>query len=247
MEEQLLEKIAENTNSKSSRNIVVSGRNNPIITTFKAPILLDKKKKYEIALTNLDTYYSFPNIDLTNNSFKYQNSKGKWKNITIETGSYEIAGIRKEIHNQVDDKKDIDIKPNRATLKCMLIVRNGCTVDFNVENSLATVLGFNKQKYKAGSHNGEHLVNIMQVNTIMVNLDIVTNSYIKGVLAPVIYNFFPDVSPGVKIIQSPTNFVYLPITVDTINCMRVWLTDQDHHPLNFRGEQLTIRFHLRDC
>ena len=70
MEEQLLEKIAENTNSKSSRNIVVSGSNNTIITTFKAPILLDKKKKYEIALTNLDTFYSFPNIDLTNNSFK---------------------------------------------------------------------------------------------------------------------------------------------------------------------------------
>ena len=87
----------------------------------------------------------------------------------------------------------------------------------------------------------------MQVNTIMVNLDIVTNSYINGTTAPVIYNFFPNVSPGVKIFQSPINLVYLPITVDTINRIKVRLTDQNHTPLDFRGEELTIRFHLREC
>ena len=55
MEAELLEQLIKNTQSKSNMNLVVSGKENPITTTFKAPILLDKTRKYEIALTNLDT------------------------------------------------------------------------------------------------------------------------------------------------------------------------------------------------
>ena len=167
--------------------------------------------------------------------------------IILETGSYEISGIQKEIRKQIDGKEDIEVKANRATLKCKLFIRKGCKVNFNVNNSLASVLGFNTKEYGPGEHFVENIVNIMQVNTIMVNLDIVTNSYINGTIAPVIYNFFPNVSPGVKIVQSPINLVYLPITVDTINRIKVWLTDQNHTPLDFRGEELTIRFHPREC
>ena len=38
---------------------------------FKPPIQLDIKKDYEVALINLETYYSFPNIDRSNNCFSY--------------------------------------------------------------------------------------------------------------------------------------------------------------------------------
>ena len=247
METELLEQLIKNTQSKSNMNLVVSGKENPITTTFKAPILLDKSRKYEIALTNLDTYYSFPNINNTNNQFQYKNARWQTKMIILETGSYEISGIQKEICKKIDGKEDIELKANRATLKCKLFIRKGCKVNFNVNNSLASVLGFDTKEYGSGEHFGENIVNIMQVNTIMVNLDIVTNSYINGTIAPVIYNFFPNVSPGVKIVQSPINLVYLPITVDTINRIKVWLTDQNHTPLDFRGEELTIRFHLREC
>ena len=42
MEEQLLKEIKRNTRSKATINLVVSGKENPITTIFKAPILLDK-------------------------------------------------------------------------------------------------------------------------------------------------------------------------------------------------------------
>ena len=37
---------------------------------------LDREKEYEIALVNLETYYSFPNIDETNNVFVYSPDNG---------------------------------------------------------------------------------------------------------------------------------------------------------------------------
>ncbi len=97
--------------------------------------MLDKTRKYEIALTNLDTYYSFPNINKTNNQFQYKNARGQTKMIMLETGSYGISGIQKEIRKQIDGKEDIELKANRATLKCKLFIRKGCKVNFNVNNS----------------------------------------------------------------------------------------------------------------
>ena len=80
----------------------------------------------------------------------------------------------------------------------------------------------------------------------MVNVDIISGSYVNGSVKNTIYSFFPNVSPGYKIIETPVNLVYLPITLDTIHSLGVSLTDQNGKLLNLRGENLTIRFHIRE-
>ena len=57
----------------------------------KPPIQLDKKKDYEIALTNLETYYSFSNIGNSNNCFTYTpGANALWYNIIIPEGSFHV-------------------------------------------------------------------------------------------------------------------------------------------------------------
>ena len=91
MEVKLLEKIAANTSHKTSFQIVVSGNESDFNTMFSPNIELAKDRVYEIALVNLETYYSFPNIDEMNNIFVYspdngnswvkkKNSRGKLQN-----------------------------------------------------------------------------------------------------------------------------------------------------------------------
>ena len=58
--------------------------------------------------------------------------------------------------------------------------------------------------------------------------------------------FFPDAAPGQKILEAPRDLIYLPVTVDVISALSVWLTDQHGELLELRGEALTIRFHLRE-
>ena len=67
----LLKQIVDNTEPKISFSIVVSDNKTRFKTWFKPPIQLDKKRDYEIALINLQTYYSFQNIDRSNNCFSY--------------------------------------------------------------------------------------------------------------------------------------------------------------------------------
>ena len=59
-------------------------------------------------------------------------------------------------------------------------------------------------------------------------------------------SFFQKSVPD-KIIESPVNLVYLPITMDTIDSLEVSITDQDDHLLNLRNEKLMIRFHIREA
>ena len=76
---QLLKQIVNNTSFK---------------TWFKLPNQLDKRKDSEIALINLETYYSFPNIDC----FTYTpGANALWYNIIIPEGSYHVEDINEFI------------------------------------------------------------------------------------------------------------------------------------------------------
>jgi len=69
--EQLLEKIEKNTSPKTSTQIVVSENSTKIKMTFNPLLELDRTRKYEMALVNLETYYNFPNLSDENNVFRY--------------------------------------------------------------------------------------------------------------------------------------------------------------------------------
>ena len=122
-----------------------------------------------------------------------------------------------------------------------------CKVSFDVLNSLSSVLGFKQDiVYGVGCHASEKLVNIMSVNSILVHCYIIHSSYMRGQQAPVVYNFFRNAASGQKILEAPHNLIYLPVTVDVISTLSVWLTDQDEEHVDLRGQKLTIRFHLRE-
>ena len=254
---ELLKKIAKNTDHKTSFQIIVSGNESSFSTRFNPNIELDRDKVYEIALVNLETYYSFPNIDENNNVFVYSYDNGNsWEKIKIPVGSYEIYDLNNTIHfemekrghyDEINNENYINISANSNTLKSVLIIEQGYQVDFNHKNSLAKVLGFTGTKYEEGFHESENVVNILTINSILVNIDMISGSYVNGATKNTIYSFFPKVSPGYKIIESPVNLVYLPLILDTIDNLNVSLTDQDDHLLNLRNEKLTIRFHIREA
>ena len=242
-----LQQIAENTRVKKSIILVVSGSDSTLVTTYEQPIKLDPTHRYELALLNLETYYSFPNIDSTNNRFRYRkDNKTAWTMVEIPVGCYEIRAINKEIIRQVKNNS-IQVAPNNNTLKCILCIKDDYEVDFNIPNSIRTVLGFNPKIYKKGRYESENIVNILRTNSILVHTAIITGSYQDGRMEPVIYSFFPNVSPGEKITTIQQNLVYAPVTTDTIYRMTTWLTDQSNNKLDLQGEILTVRFHLREC
>ena len=249
--DEIWRKIEQNTAPKDSFQITVSGNSSDFITKLHPPLQLKKGADYEIALLNMETYYSFPNIDTTNNNFKHSPESGSsWFEVQIPERCYEVDNLNDAvkclIKNNNHNDSSVDISANTNTLKTVLELKNNYQVDFSIDNSLRTVLGFNEGTYTGNYQESENIVNIVNANSILVNIDIITDSYINGSMQKTIYSFFPDVSQGFKIIEKPAHTKYLQVTLDTITNLRISLTDQNGKFLNLRGEVLTIRYDLRE-
>lgn len=230
-------------------SIVLSSNTSDFKYNFYPSLKLDKYKIHEIALLNIDMYNSIPNIDESNNKFVYKYND-KIFEIIFPTGAYEIITINEYIQKQLaknNHPKAFNIEANDITLKCVIhIEKPNVQILFNHNQSLNKLLGFRKDIIEgAGEHEGENIVDILSVNSILVNCDIIEGSYLNGMQEPVLYSFFPDVPPGYKMNEKPNTVIYLPVTIPTINSIHIWLTDQNHKPLNLRGETITIRLHLK--
>ena len=75
------------------------------------------------------------------------------------------------------------------------------------------------------------MVNIFTINSILVDIDIISGSYVNSSTQLTIYSFFPDVSPRYKIIENRHNLLYIPNIADTIHSITIWLTDQNANEL----------------
>ena len=106
------------------------------------------------------TYYSFPNIDRSNNCFTYSpGANAPWFYIIIPAGSYYVEDINEFIHpkirknnhyDQTSDKVYIEIYANTNTLKSEMIINNNCEVAFRRYNSISGLLGFYSKLYTSG-------------------------------------------------------------------------------------------------
>ena len=225
--------------------IVCRGNDSIIKTTFNPAI---PTRDCEIAVVGLSTYYSYPNIDNTNNIISITGPSDTTI-ILYDKGCYEVSNLNDRITKEYKwekGKEAVIIKADPITLRTHLIIKKGWKVNFPEENSIANVLGFETKDYVGPKEFiGEKICNILKVNNILVQCDVIAGSSINGRPAPVIFNYSPDVEAGSKIVAEPVTPIYLPVTLDSIQEFTVWVTDQDNVLLDLQGEDLIITFHIR--
>ena len=153
-----MKEVLVRTKPKDLFTLVVSDSSVNIQTTFNPPLYLQANRNYELAMVNLETYYSFANIRGDNNSFKWSVDGGKtWTILHAPTGCYELKAINVEII-RIRGNSDITILPNVNTFQCILtVVGAKCKVSFDVPNSQASVLGFKRSIHCVGRHASENL------------------------------------------------------------------------------------------
>ena len=156
---------------------------------------------------------------------RYSKDDGNsWVIIELDTGSYELSAINNEIQRLMAINEDYDhnadnpyyiaITANLSELKSIgHISHESYKINFNVTNSIGSVLGFTNEIIGEGYNESPNIVNIIQVNSILVNLDIISRSYVNGSASPTIYSFYLNVSPGYKIVERPSpSFVFYPVS-----------------------------------
>lgn len=212
----------------------LTGNTSILKQDFFPPILLDSN--YSCGLVAFNTYNSIPNITSKNNVFKYGSTI-----LTFEEGCYEIDDIIKKI-----TEKFTSIKIN-ANLKTLKVEINGkYTTHFDVENSIAPVLGFSKKSLKANTlHVSDQIVSISSVQNIRILCNIIENSFDQNNKAQILHELPITVENGYKITETPSQIIYLPVCVSEISQLVLSVVDQNNNLIDFRKEQILIRIHLK--
>uniref|UniRef100_A0A1B0GD76 Uncharacterized protein n=1 Tax=Glossina morsitans morsitans TaxID=37546 RepID=A0A1B0GD76_GLOMM len=158
----------------------------------------------------------------------------------------DIADLITSKYHDMNEKGGIlNIQVNYNTVQTHI----KSTIDpiyFDKKQSIGSLLGFSKRKLQQGiEHYSDKTIDITKINTVMIECNIVSGSYINNVSAHTLHQFTLTVGPTYKIVEIPTNVIYLSINTRTINSIVLKVVDQSGNLINFRGEKISIRLHLK--
>lgn len=252
----------------SSNTFTLTGNSSKLRCSIFPEVILNETSDYSCALLELTTYHSIPNINQSNCSFlfyavpdknehdKFHPSDGAnpdfMQEFKIPTGSYEAHEILDYIKRFIarynfSFEYTIDKNTFKTKIKCSTAIYVG---DLYPENVLRKIFGFQKSDKSILSKDiecvSDSIIKIASQDVVRVECNIVSGSYVNGKSSHTIHEFATNkVDVGYKIIERPKNLIYLPIVSKRLNYIEISLVDQNGEPIDFRGETVTCRIHIK--
>ena len=237
--------------------IIVRGKGSDIRSDFYEPIQIPyETHEAKIGLKNFATFNNIPNIvEGVNNRCKIKVPGHEYRIFKLDTGAYELKVIAKHMVEwiqvtypkleKVEEK--FKLSGNNATSKAEFLFKDDYGIDFQVENSMYNLLGFDKKDYfkGIGLHVGKRIVNITNIAQLIFNCNITNSNYINGKEMPFIYSCTLDVPSGYRLMRELSDISYKRLNTSQISHIRIWIVDQDGRAVNLRKDDLAITLALK--
>ena len=203
---------------------------------FSEPILNSSK----LGLIRLFVYNSVFNVNRRNNQFIYDIKDETWSDtriLAIIPGAYELFEIAELIKEETNG--NVIIESDKNTMKSLMEVKQGA-INFDVENSIAPLLGFRKIVYEQGKYTSQKIVDIMGFSTINIHCNVISGVKDNGNNTDILYTFTLTEPPGYLINIITTNIVYQNVTKDRIEYIEFHIKDEHGRPIDFNGDVLSF-------
>ena len=207
---------------------------------FSEPILNSTK----LGLNRLSVYKSMLNVNRRNNQFIYDIKGETWSDtriLAIIPGAYELFEIAEIIKEETNG--NVITESDKNTMKSLMEVNQGA-INFDIENSIAPLLGFRKIVYEKDKYTSQKIVDIMGFSTIKIHCNVVSGVKDNGNNTDKLYTFTLTEPPGYLINIIPTNILYQNITKDRVENIEFHIKDEHGRPIDFNCDVLSFTLHL---
>ena len=223
------------------------------------PVKRTNGLKYEIALLQLNTYYSWYNVSSTlgNDVFKYYNGT-TWQTGTLANGVYSFTSLVNEIQNVLmygngdyiagtPPTYNINFSLDVSTQYIDITLTNSFQIDWTV-SKLRTIFGMNSvvQSASQWANNMSNFTN--SVDAIRVHYsDISAQTIADGSPSDILFTFDANgYVPNSSISVMPTFPQYIVRkTTSDLTDYRIWLSDQNNIPIDLAGQPPSVSLHYR--
>ena len=109
-----------------------------------------------------------------NNQFIYDIKGETWSDtriLAIIPGAYELFEIAELIKEETNG--NVIVESDKNTMKSLMEVKQGA-INFDIENSIAPLLGFRKIVYEQGKYTSQKIVDIMGFSTINIHCNVMS-------------------------------------------------------------------------
>ena len=243
---------------KTMRTIefILKGKGSDLQLRLPKAINIPEGHHASLGLKNFSTYNNIPNVHKNvNNAIRVLTpGDATWKTFQLETGAWELNSIAESLYSWIEHewpqlrnvRKDFKLSGENATSRCIFTFKNEYGIDFNIKNSMYTLLGFQQTDRFVGRglFKAPGIANIARVTQILFNCNIVETSWLNKVHIPLLYNCVVDVPAGYRMYRDVQTISYKKLNTPTIQVIHLWIEDEERRAVDLRDDLLVVTLSL---
>jgi hypothetical protein len=236
----------------------VSQNGSMVTLNINPPIILDERKKKEMALVDASIWWNFYNIgpEFNNNTFRWTNGgNATTYTYTLPGGLYGISELEETISESVrndgysENTFRFQVDRSNAFLSIQVNL-DDVTIHWSDATSIGQMIGFINDDTitTAGTFvESDRAVTLNTLTEILIHANIITGVvYNNNGSADILHSIVPDVFPQSLIAFEPEHLLWCPLITNHIDKLVFYLTDQNNTLLNTRGEIFTATLLIRE-
>ena len=243
----------------SSHSVKNKNGNKPSDFTIKYtnPIILDPNRQYELGLDRIVTMsFTWFNVtnELNNQKIRFSSDNGiNWTELILNPGVWNYVDFNNFLKDNTktgtasNPSFPITLEFDDTIFRTVITLARNYQLDLT-QSDFNDLIGFNKKILIQSENIGDYIPNLSQDREILnIHCDLISDSLVDGDETDIIFSFSTStLIPSYSFTQEPRRVQFNPVNKNTINKIRIYITDGKRRIIDLNHSDTSFSLILRE-